>query len=405
MPLTALEIKNAKPGMHADGNGLYLNVKPGGAKSWIFRFQISGRRREMGLGSLANVEPVAARAEAARLKAMVASGTDPIEQKRKSKAEADEIATAEELEQQLEAATFRVAAEKYIAAQEAGWSNHKHSQQWTNTLKTYAYPVIGDMPVRDITAQHIVEILKPIWSTKSETASRVRMRIEAVLNSAKLMGWRTGENPAVWRGGLEAALPRISKVRRVRHHPAMPWQDIAPFMAKLREREGISPRALEFVILTAARSGEVRNASWDEIDLDRALWVVPAERMKAGREHRVPLSKAAIKLLEQLPRIDKTPLLFPGMHNGPMSDMTLGAVLKRMDLGQFTVHGFRSTFRDWAAESTSHSPEAVEMALAHTVANRVEAAYRRGDLFEKRRELMEDWATWCCGSMDSAERR
>ncbi|MEE4318043.1 MAG: Arm DNA-binding domain-containing protein, partial [Erythrobacter sp.] len=222
MALTALEIKNAKPGMHADGNGLYLNVKPGGAKSWIFRFQIAGRRREMGLGALAYVELVAARAEAARLKAMVAAGTDPIEQKRQEKLQADAAAVADEAERQLEATTFRVAAEKYIAAQEAGWRNRKHSQQWTNTLKTYAYPVVGDLPVRDITAQHIVEILQPIWSTKPETASRVRMRIEAVLNNSKLMGWRSGENPAVWRGGLEAALPRISKVRRVRHHPAMP---------------------------------------------------------------------------------------------------------------------------------------------------------------------------------------
>jgi integrase len=209
------------------------------------------------------------------------------------------------------------------------------------------------------------------------------------------MGWRSGENPAVWRGGLEAALPRISKVRRVRHHPAMPWQEMGSFMARLRERDGLSPRALEFAILTAARSGEARHARWDEVDLERGVWVIPAERMKAGREHKVPLSKPALRLLEALPRLAETPLIFPGMHNGPMSDMTLGAVLKRMDLGQFTVHGFRSTFRDWAAESTSHSPEAVEMALSHKVANRVEAAYRRGDLLEKRRALMDDWAAWC----------
>lgn len=399
MALTALQIKHAKPGMHADGGGLYLYVKAGGTQSWIFRYQLQKKRREMGLGPVAALPLVAARSEAARLKALVARGIDPLEQKREVKAEAKAIEAASRHEQELRAATFRVAAEKHIVAQEAGWRNRKHRQQWENTLKTYAYPVIGDVPVRDVTVQHVLQILEPIWSAKPETASRVRMRIEAVLNSAKLLGWRSGENPAIWRGGLEAVLPRISKVRKVRHHAAMPWRDIAPFMQSLRLREGISPRALEFLILTAARSGEVRHARWDELDLTEGLWVVPADKMKAGREHRVPLSDAAAAMLETMPRVADCPWIFPGTRNQPMSDMSLSAVLKRMELGQFTVHGFRSTFRDWAAEHTHHHPEIVEMALAHAVANKVEAAYRRGDMLAKRKALMADWADWCAGTL------
>ena len=381
--------------MHADGSGLYLYVKAAGAKSWIFRYQIKGRRREMGLGALQHLEPVSARAESARLKALVAGGVDPIEKKRAAREAAQKADADLELEREVLAATFRVAAEKYMAAQEAGWRNGKHRQQWENTLKTYAYPIIGELPVRDVTATHVLEVLQPIWSTKPETASRVRMRIEAVLNSAKLMGWRAGENPAVWRGGLEALLPRTSKVKAVRHHPAMPWQEIGSFMEKLRARDGISPRAVEFTILTAARSGEVRHARWDEIDLGKGVWIVPPDKMKAGREHRVPLSEPAKALLKQLPRIEGCPWVFPGARNTPMSDMSLSAVLKRMGLGHYTVHGFRSSFRDWAAEHTHHSPETVEMALAHAVSNKVEAAYRRGDMFVKRYALMEDWGEWC----------
>ena len=395
MTLTALEIKNAGLGMHADGNGLYLYVKGNGTKSWIFRYQIRGRRREMGLGSLAGLPTVAARAEAARLKALVAQNRDPLDVKRAAKAIIISERKAAKNEADAKATTFRVLAKQYITAQESGWRNAKHRQQWENTLATYAYPVIGDLPVRDITVPHVLQILQPIWSTKPETASRVRMRIEAVLNSAKLLGWRSGENPAVWRGGLEALLPRISKVKRVRHHPALPWDEIAVFVAKLRVRDGISPRAVEFAILTAARSGEVRFASWNEIDRERKLWIIPAERMKAGREHRVPLSQTALDLLDRLPRIDGARRLFPGARNKPLSDMSLGAVLKRMGFGDYTVHGFRSTFRDWAAENSLHSAETVEMALAHAIENQVEAAYRRGDLIAKRRALMDDWADWC----------
>jgi len=302
---------------------------------------------------------------------------------------------SEDREVVLEGKAFRVVAEAYIAAHESGWRNFKHRQQWENTLKTYAYPVIGDLPVRDIGVQHVLDVLQPIWSTKPETASRVRMRIEAVLNSAKLMGWRTGENPAIWRGGLEAGLPPISRVRRIRHHAAMTSTDVADFMAALACREGIAARALEFLILTAARSGEVRQARRDQLDLDRGWWIIPADRMKAGREHRVPLSKRALTVIQQMPIVDDCPLIFPGFRNRPLSDMSLSAVLKRMNVANVTVHGFRSTFRDWAAEHTHHHPEVVEMALAHAVGNKVEAAYRRGDMLAKREALMENWAQWC----------
>lgn len=392
--LTALEIKNAQPGMHSDGNGLYLCVKPSGTKSWVFRFQLDGKRREMGLGALSTLEPVKARAEAARLKAKVAEGVDPLDERRADKAMQSALRKQAVMESKRAEMTFRKASEHFIESRKPGWSNAKHAQQWANTLATYAYPVIGDLPVAEVTAEHVVEILRPIWSTKSETASRVRMRIEAVLNAAKLMGWRTGENPAVFKGGLEAVLPPISKVRRIRHHPAMPFADVPAFFGELRSREGIGPRALEFCILTAARSGEVRNATWDEVDLESRMWIVPADRMKAGREHRVPLSEAAAAVLNTMPRHVNSPLIFPGNRGKAMSDMTLSAVLKRMELAHFTVHGFRSSFRDWAAETTHHANETVEMALAHSIANKVEAAYRRGDLLAKRRELMEDWAAF-----------
>lgn len=380
--------------MHSDGNGLYLCVKPGGTKSWVFRFQLDGKRREMGLGALSVLEPVKARAEAARLKTKVAEGVDPLDQRKADKEMQSALRKQVQLESKRAEMTFRKAAEHFITSRKPGWSNPKHAQQWANTLATYAYPVIGDLPVAEVAAEHVVEILRPIWSAKSETASRVRMRIEAVLNAAKLMGWRSGENPAVFKGGLEAVLPPISKVRRVRHHPAMPFADVPAFFDELRKRDGIGSRALEFCILTAARSGEVRNATWEELDLESSMWIVPADRMKAGREHRVPLSDAAVAILKAMPRQVNSPLIFPGTRGKPMSDMTLSAVLKRMELAHFTVHGFRSSFRDWAAETTHHANETVEMALAHTIANKVEAAYRRGDLLAKRLELMEDWSAF-----------
>lgn len=398
MPLTQIEIRNAKPGMHADGGGLYLSVKSSGAKSWLYRYQIAGRRREMGLGALTVLPPVEARAEAARLKATVRQGTDPLEVKAEEQRERQIAAQIEQVGQKLQAATFRRVAEDHIAMQEAGWKNCKHRQQWENTLKAYVYPVVGDMPVSEITAEHVLQILKPIWNNKTETATRVRMRIEAILDAAKVKGLRQGENPARWRGNLDAVLPAKSKVHKVKHHDAMDWKLVPRFWRSLVDQPGMGALALRLTILTALRSGEVRKATWDEFDLDEAIWTIPAEKMKADREHRVPLSPPALDLLRSLPRMAGTNLVFPGTRiTSSLSDMTLSAVLRRMGIDDVTVHGFRSSFRDWAAEETHHDGDTVELALAHVVKNQVERACRRGDQLAKRSALMNDWAKWLGG--------
>lgn len=348
----------------------------------------------MGLGSLQHLPPVKARAEAAGLKAKVAAGIDPLDEREAINRAAAIQRKAEQSIERMAVATFEAVAAQYIENHRPSWQNAKHAQQWENTLKKYAYPVIGHLPVADITAEHVVAILKPIWATKSETASRVRMRIEAILTAGKLMGWRSGDNPAAYKGGLEAILPPINKVRKVRHHPALPFANAPAFIRELRDRTGISAKALEFCILTAARSGEVRKATWNEINFEEALWTPVIGSMKSRRAHRVPLPSAAIDLLQKLGRHEGTSLIFPGNALKQMSDMTLNAVMKRMGFGQYVVHGFRSTFRDWAAETTHHANEVVEMALAHKIKNKTEAAYRRGDLLEKRRPLMDDWATF-----------
>ena len=391
MSLKNTQIVSAAPGMHVDGNGLYLSVTRKGAKSWIFRYQIGGKRREMGLGSLVGLPAPEARALAAQLKVKVANGLDPLTERDAERQAAEATARAKEAEDSRQRQTFRAAAENHIANHAPSWNNAKHIQQWTNTLKTYAFPKIGATPVDAITTADIVEILKPIWNDKPETASRVRMRIEAVLNSAKALGWRSGENPAIWKGGLDAVLPRSGKIKTVRHHPAMPWAIAPAFMVDLRTREGVGARALQFAILTAARSGEVRGARWDEIDLEEKLWTIPAKRMKAKREHRVPLSCTAVALLTEMPRLAGCPLIFPGMHRQPLSDMSLSAVLKRMGLAEFTVHGFRSTFRDWAAER-GFAFDAIEAALAHQIGNKVVVAYLRTDHLEGRKGIMHAWA-------------
>lgn len=391
MPLKNTQILSAAPGSHCDGDGLYLEVTRKGSKSWMFRYQMGGRRREMGLGSLVGLSAPQARAIASQLRLKVANGIDPLAEREAEKLAAEAAARAARLELERKQQTFQKVAEAYIATHEAGWSNAKHIQQWTNTLKTYVYPKIGSKTVDAITTADVVAILKPIWAKKPETASRVRMRIEAVLNSAKALGWREGENPAVWKGGLDAVLPRRGKVKTVRHHPAMPHASAPSFMAALKAREGIGARALEFTILTAARSGEVRGARWDEIDLEKALWVIPATRMKAKREHRVPLSATAVALLKTMPRYANSSLVFPGTKGQALSDMSLSAVLKRMDLGHFTVHGFRSTFRDWAAEQ-GFAFDAIEAALAHKIGNSVVTAYLRTDHLEMRKGIMQAWA-------------
>lgn len=370
--------------MHAVGGvpGLYLQVLPTGARTWILRTMIAGKRRDMGLGGFPAVLLADARRRARETREAIDRGSDPISERRAAKA-----ALRAEAAKHV---TFREAAKSYIATHEAGWKNAKHRQQWENTLSTYAYPKLGALSVRDIELAHVLGILEPIWQTKTETAKRLRGRVERVLGWATSRGYRSGLNPARWRDHLDQQLAAPGKIAKPEHHAALSANEMAPFMPRLRLVKGMGARALEFAILTAARSGEVRGARWTEIDLSEKIWVVPAERMKAGREHRVPLSPAALSLLEQVPRLAGQDYVFPSSRGTPLSDMTLTAVLRRMGV-EATVHGFRSTFRDWAAERTNFARDVAEMALAHAIGDKVEAAYRRGDLFAKRSRLMSEW--------------
>ncbi|MEE4206931.1 MAG: integrase arm-type DNA-binding domain-containing protein [Erythrobacter sp.] len=390
--LTALKVKTAKPGRYADGGGLQLLVKASGARSWVFRYMIAGRSRDLGLGPAGpgGISLADARDEAAALRLKVKQGVDPLEERQK----AEQEAKAAERAAKVAGVTFRQAAESHIAANEDSWRNAKHRQQWENTLASYAYPVIGDMPVGEVDTPHVLDILEPIWREKTETASRLRGRIETVLDSAKARGYREGENPARWRGHLAQILPARKKLQRG-HHKAMAYEAIPAFMEQLHEREAVAALALEFTILTAARTGEVIGATWGEVDLAKAVWTVPADRMKAGKEHRVPLPPRAVEILEHVQSLDAEHV-FAGPAGGQLSSMAMSMLLRRMDV-DVTVHGFRSAFRDWAAERTSFAHEVCEMALAHVIANKSEAAYRRGDLFEKRRRLMSEWAEYCAG--------
>jgi integrase len=388
--LSALVVANlSRPGRYSDGNGLWLQISPSGTKSWVFRYDHDGKRHELGLGSVSVVSLAAAREAARAQRLLLQAGDDPLSVRRQQ-------AAARRVEA-AHAITFDQCAAKYITAHRAGWRNAKHAKQWETTLATYASPVIGDLPVAAVDTQLVLDVLEPIWHTRTETATRLRGRIEVVLDWAMVKGYRQGENPARWRGHLAQLLAPPRKVARVANRAALPWQDAPAFMARLRQREGVSPRALEFLILTAARSAEARGATWEEIDLERAIWSLPAERMKAGRAHRVPLSSRAITLLRMLS--GGTALVFSSTGLQPLSDMTLTAVLRRMERADITVHGFRSTFRDWCAEyaANTFAREVCEYALAHHVPDKVEAAYRRGDLLEKRRYLMEAWANYLDG--------
>ncbi|MBE0564191.1 MAG: integrase arm-type DNA-binding domain-containing protein [Ochrobactrum anthropi] len=387
--LSAAMVAKALPaGMYNDGGGLYLQVAKGGTKSWIFRFMLAGRAREMGLGSVHDFSLREARERAREARQLTADGIDPIEARRERQATTRAKAANE--------ISFADAAERYIKAHAAGWKNAKHADQWRNTLKTYAYPVIGSLSVASIDTAHITKIIEPIWAEKTETASRVRGRIELVLDWAKARHYRTGENPARWRGHLDKLLPARSKVSKVRHHPAMAYTDLPSFMPRLREVSGIAARALEFTILTAVRTSEAIGATDAEFDLVEKVWTIPAERMKADRPHRVPLCDRAVKILQSTPREAHSPYAFPGAKRGkPLSNMAMLEVLRGMDGTEgLTVHGFRSTFRDWAAERSSFPREIAEAALAHTVRDKTEAAYQRGDMLEKRRRLMSAWADY-----------
>jgi integrase len=373
--------------MLPDGAGLYLRISPTSAKSWVLRYWANGRSHDMGLGSLGLVGLREARDRALEHRRLLRlDGVDPIE-KRRAGRQAAMIAAAS-------AMTFKECAERYIASHQAGWKNPKHAAQWPASLAAYAYPVFGDLPVQALDVGLVMRVLDPIWAIKPETASRVRGRIESVLDWARVRGFREGENPARWRGHLENLLPKKSKVRRVVHHAALAYPELPLFLQALHRQEGIAARALEFAILTAARTGEVLGARWSEIDLEGRLWTIPAGRMKAAREHRAPLSEPALAVLSGLDRTGD--LVFPGGKAGrPLSNMAMLMLLRRMGRGNLTTHGFRSSFADWCAEQTTFPSEVRAMALAHTVADRVEAAYRRGDLFEKRRQLAEAWAQYC----------
>jgi len=406
------------PGMYADGAGLYLQVtlnardsRP--AKSWVYRYMLRGKAREMGLGSLNAVSLKQARAKALDCRGLRADGIDPIEARKQRLARAS-----------LEAAkaiTFKQAAAEYVSSHRAGWRNAKHAGQWEATLATYAEPIIGGLAVQAIDTGLVMKVLEqdvskgsgkpiPLWTAKPETASRLRGRIESILDWAKVREYREGENPARWRGHLDKLLPARGKVRRVEHHAALPYVDMSEFITALRYQEGTGARALEFAVLTAARTGEVIGMRWGEIDLGEKVWTVPAERMKAGRQHRVPLSARAVAILNAMKarenEVSSSQFVFPGRNvDQPLSNMAFLMLLRRMKRDDLTAHGFRSTFRDWAMERTNFQSEVSEMALAHAVSDKVEAAYRRGDLFERRRQLMDTWAAFCETSALGDQRR
>jgi integrase len=387
--LTAVAVTRAKPGLFADGHGLYLRVGPTGAKSWVFRYRRLGRLHDMGLGPCHTVSLAEARLAALECRRQRLLGIDPLKAKREALAR-ERIADAGTM-------SFRACAEGYIKAHQTGWRNAKHAAQWPSTLAAYVYPVFGALPVQAVDVRLVMKALEPIWTEKPETAGRVRGRIESVLDWATARSYRQGENPARWRGHLENLLPKKTKRHRVEHHAALSYPEIGTFMVELRRQEGVAARALEFAILTAARTGEVIGATWAEIDLDGRLWTIPAARMKkADKEHRVPLNDAALAILRAMAEVRTGDFVFPGGKAGrPISNMAMLMLLRRMGRGDLTAHGFRSSFRDWAAERTSFPAEVAEMALAHTVSDKVEAAYRRGDLFQKRRQLADAWARFC----------
>jgi integrase len=396
--LTAAKVKTADPGRYGDGGGLYLLVRPEGGRFWLFRYTVAGKMREMGLGAASGRDAIMltdARTAARKLWEAVRSGRDPLED-RKAEAEAKKAAA---LAAQARAMTFQDVAIAYIAANEAAWRNDKHRAQWPATLKAYAYPHFGGLPVADVDTGHVMAALEPIWRSKAETASRLRGRIETILDYAKARGWRSGENPARWRGHVANMLPAKAKIQPVEHHAALPWREIGAFVATLRTQPGLAAQALLLTILTASRSSEVLCAKWDEIDMKEGVWTVPGARMKAGREHRVPLSDPALAVLRGLLPLrndEAGAWVSPGARKGrPLSNMAMEMLLRRMGRADLTVHGFRSTFRDWTAETTAYPGDVAEAALAHVVGDKVEAAYRRGDLFEKRGRLMVDWAAFC----------
>ena len=381
--------RSKKPGLHCDGGGLYLRVTPPAGRSWVFRYMLDGKAREMGLGSYPEVTMDLARELAREARATKAIGQDPIEI-RDSKLAREQLTAAR-------AVTFRRCAEAYIESRAETWKNAKHKRQWSATLDTYVMPMLGDMAVSAIDRALVVKVLEPIWLAKPETAKRVRGRIEAVLDWAAAREYRTGENPARWKGSLQKLFPSVSRVRSVKHHAALPYAELPAFMSKLMGQAGVGAIALRFTILTAVRTGEAIGATWPEFDLDTAVWTIPARRTKTDREHRIPLSKPARSILKfQHKATNSGSFVFPGPSlTKPLSNMAMLTVIRRMGHTGVTVHGFRSTFRDWVEETTDFAGSVAESALGHVVRDKVEAAYRRGDLFEKRKALMTAWGAFC----------
>ena len=397
--LTAIAVSKFKRrGRYAVGGvrGLYLQVTKTGARSWVYRQLIGESRKELGLGPYPAVSLCVAREKARELHRSIAQGLQPVEQQNgKQQQKRSEQPQRAEAQPTI---TFAKAAAAYIESKKHEWSNDKSQVSWEGTLQKYAYPTIGKLEVNQIEIAHMHKLLTRIWHNKTETAMRLRGRIEAVLDWATVQKYRAGPNPAAWKGNLDKLLAKPGKVRAVEHHPALPADQVPAFLERLRRMSGAAARALEFVILTACRTGEVIGACWDELDLEKAEWRIPAARMKSRRPHVIPLSKGALELIAQVPRLDSSPYVFRNAAAGPLGSMALLAVLKRMDIKGITVHGFRSTFRDWAAESTNHPREVVEHALAHKVGDRTEQAYHRSTLLVKRSQLMADWSDYCRGT-------
>lgn len=389
--LSAIKVsKLVAPGRYSDGQNLWLQVSKGGTKSWLFRYMKDGKARHMGLGPLHTVGLAEARDRAQRARLILLDGLDPLQDRRAKRAALKAEAAAR--------VSFKQAAERYIAAHSPSWKNPKHSTQWPNSLETYAYPLIGELGIGTIETRHVMSVIEPIWMSKTETATRVRGRLERILDWARAMGMRSGENPARWRGHLDKLLPARSKVSKVKHHAAMSYRDVPAFLGRLRDVDYISARALELTILCATRTNETIGATWDEIDLVDKIWTIPGTRMKSGRVHRIPLSECALRLLRALPReVGNNAFVFPGARSGAaLSNMAMLELLRGTPgASGLTVHGFRSSFREWAGEQTNFARETIEASLAHQLEDKVEAAYMRSDLILKRRKLMEAWASYC----------
>lgn len=387
--LGPLQVQRLKaPGLHSVGgvSGLYLKVAPTGARTWVLRVTVGAKRRDMGLGGYPSTTLAGAREKAREARKLIDAGTDPILSR--------QAARSALIAEQSRARTFDQAVTAFMDARSDEWRNVKHRAQWLSTLGTYASPTIGNLLVQDIAQHHVVSVLTPIWREKTETATRVRQRIEKVLDFATANGWRTGENPATWRGRLSELLPRPSKIKTVEHQRALPAKAVPGFVQQLRKAPGTAARALEFLTYTAARSGEVRGARWSEIDTDTGLWLIPGERMKAGKPHKVALSAQALQVLRDVPRIEggngAEDLVFPAPRGGVLSDMALTEVMRRLEVDA-VPHGMRSSFRTWAQDHTEFPRELAEIALSHTVGDAVERAYARSDMVERRRALMQAW--------------